>query len=118
MLDATASGCINHPGVEAAYRCKQCGKPVCNTCVVKGPTGNFCGEPCKERHQGFIQRAQDMQQNSRRTGQVGKVRRFLIRAVIFLVAVCGLGFVALYFDIPVVAGLVRKALGFAAPYLP
>lgn len=118
MVDATASGCINHPGVEAAFRCKQCGKPVCNTCVVKGPTGHFCGAPCKERHEGFVQRAQSMQQDGRRTGQIGKLRRFLIRAVIFIVALGGLGFVALYFDIPVVAAIIRKLLGMAAPYLP
>jgi hypothetical protein len=117
MLSASVSGCINHPGVEAVARCKQCGKPVCASCVVKGPTGQFCGEACKDRHEKFISRAQDLQRNSRPAGTLKKIRILLIKLVILIAALAALGYAALQFDIPVASDLVRKVLQFAAPYL-
>ncbi len=114
MVAPTASGCINHPGVEAVARCKQCGKPVCGACVVTGPTGRFCGDPCKEKHEKFIERAQDMQRNSKSTGGLQKLKTLLVKLVMFIVAIGALGFAAVYFDIPVVGDLVRKVL----PFLP
>ena len=101
MIDARMSGCINHPGIEAVARCKQCGKPVCGACVITGPTGRFCGESCKEKHEKFVERAQEMQRSSRSTGGLVKLRRFLIKLVIFIVAIGALGFAAVYLDVPV-----------------
>ncbi len=57
MSSATLSGCINHPSIEAVGRCKQCGKPFCSTCEIPGPTGKFCSDPCKQRHEVFVKRA-------------------------------------------------------------
>jgi len=118
MLSPSVSGCINHPGVEAVARCKQCGKPVCSSCVVKGPTGQFCGEQCKDRHEKFIGRAQEMQRNSRSTGAFQKLKIALIKLVILLVAIILLGFVMVYFNVPVASDIVRKVLQILSPFVP
>jgi hypothetical protein len=118
MVGPTASGCINHPGVEAVARCKQCGKPVCGACVVTGPTGRFCSEACKEKHEKFVSRAQALQRTSRSAGTLTKLRRLLIKLVILLAAIVALGFVVVYFEIPVAADIVRKVLRILSPYLP
>ncbi len=118
MVSPTMSGCINHPGIEAVARCKQCGKPVCAGCVVKGPTGVFCGESCKERHEKFIGRAQDMQRMSRPTGMLQKLKSAVIKLAIFLVAVIFVGFIMVYFKVPVVGDLVTDAVDFLSRYLP
>lgn len=118
MLEGTSSGCINHPAVEAVARCKQCGRPVCGACMVPGPTGRFCSDSCKEKHEKFIQRAQELNQTSRRTGDFRKIKRLLVKLVIYLVAIGALGFVSIYFEIPVLAHAFRRILSFLAPYLP
>jgi hypothetical protein len=118
MISPTASGCINHPGVEAVARCKQCGRPVCGACLVTGPTGRFCSDTCKDKHEKFVSRARALQRTSRSAGTLTKVRRSLIKLVIFLVAIMALGFVAVYFEIPVAADIVRKILRVLSPYLP
>ena len=75
--------CINHPSVQAVARCKQCGKAVCSSCVHRGPTGNFCCEECKEKHQAFIKRAQDMDDRPNKGQFVSSmaVKRWLFRLV-------------------------------------
>jgi len=118
MLSPSVSGCINHPGVEAVARCKQCGKPVCSSCVVKGPTGLFCGEPCKDRHEKFISRAQELHRTSRSTGTFQKLKIALMKLVILLVAIILLGFVMVYFNVPVASDIVRKVLQILSPFVP
>lgn len=109
MVEATRSACINHPGVEAAVRCKQCGKPVCNTCVVVGPTGKFCSNGCQQRHLAFTQRAQQLDGKAG-TGVFMRVRN-LVGALIIVVAVVAVVlFVGRMFDVPVLNGLAQKAL--------
>lgn len=118
MLDASMSGCINHPGIEAVARCKQCGKPVCSSCVITGSTGRFCSESCQERHEKFIGRAQELQRFSRSTGFLQRLKRALIRLAIAIGAIVLLGFVAVFFEVPVVAGIVRSVLDVLSQYLP
>jgi hypothetical protein len=110
MLEGTRSGCINHPGVEALARCKQCGKPVCGTCVVSGPAGNFCSEVCKEKHQTFMSRAQQLDGRARGTMFV-KLRK-LAGGLIVLAAVCvAVGVIATAVEIPVLTDLVYRIRG-------
>ncbi len=66
----------------------------------------------------FIQRAQELNQTSRRTGDFRKIKRLLVKLVIYLVAIGALGFVSIYFEIPVLAPLFRRILSFLAAYLP
>ena len=113
MALGTDSGCINHPGVEAVIRCKQCGRPACSACQVKGPTGVFCSEECKEKHQGFVQRAQqiDAMKKAKRGIPFGRlIGKAIVWAIvlIFIVAVAGLFGV----NIPFLSPLVRDLLPF------
>lgn len=110
MLDGTQSGCINHPGVEALARCKQCGRPVCGSCVVSGPTGNFCSQPCKEKHQAFMGKAQQLDGKAR-GGLFAKLRA-MCAWIIILAAVCfALGVVATAVEIPVLSDIVFQIRG-------
>jgi len=118
MIDGAMSGCINHPGIEAVARCKQCGKPVCGSCVVTGSTGRFCSESCQERHEKFIGRAQELQRYSRSTGFFQKLTRILIKLAVAIAAIMLLGFVAVFFNVPVVSGYIRLGLDFLSRYLP
>ncbi len=38
-------------------QCKQCGGPVTTKSKVSGPTGVFCSEACREKHERFTERA-------------------------------------------------------------
>ena len=111
MLDASKSGCINHPGIEAAHRCKQCGKPVCQSCTVPGPTGMFCSGVCKEKHEAFLQRARQFDDKKSRKPISARIRGFL-GWIIVLLAICLLvGVVSTIFELPVFSPLTRTVRG-------
>jgi len=110
MLAGSQSGCINHPAVEAVARCKQCGRPVCGTCVVGGPTGNFCSDACKEKHQAFMSKAQQLE--GRAGTSMFVLLRNLMAWVIIVVVVCvAVGIVATFVELPVVSELTDKVRG-------
>lgn len=106
------SSCNNHPAIEAVGRCKQCGKPFCGSCQVKGATGNFCSEECKQKHEVFTQRAQKLDEISKKRGftrRLGSViKASLIWGVIILVAAG----VATYFgvNVPVLSDFIRNII--------
>ncbi|MDQ1256290.1 MAG: hypothetical protein QG656_886 [Candidatus Hydrogenedentes bacterium] len=108
------SGCINHPGVEAAARCRQCGKPVCGACVVSGPTGKFCCEECKGKHENFVQRAEQLDVKKRRgTGMLVGLRRLIVKGIILVAVVLFGAGAATYFggfEIPVLSDIIRRIL--------
>ena len=113
MLEGTQSGCINHPGVESTVRCKQCGKPVCDTCVQSGPTGRFCSTDCRAKHEAFYQQAQGLENKTRGSFFV-KLRHLIGTLIIIAVALAAIGFVASLIEIPVLTPLVfrvREAIG-------
>ena len=107
MLEGSQSGCINHPGVEATVRCKQCARPVCDACVVQGPTGRFCSVPCKEKHQAFIQQAQQLDGKAR-SGFFVRVRNLVGALVIIAAVLVAVGVVATMFDVPILVDIVDK----------
>ncbi len=110
MIEGSKAGCINHPGVEATVRCKQCGTPVCDTCVVQGPTGRFCSAACKEKHQAFMARSQQLEGKARSSfgARFRKVGGFILLVAVVLVAVA---VAATIFEVPVLSGLVRQVRG-------
>ena len=111
MALGIASGCINHPGVDAAARCKQCNKPVCSACVVKGPTGNFCSQACKEKHETFVQRAATMD-SMRRPSTLGtKLKRLIGKLIVILILLVALGVAGSLIDIPVLTKVVNTVRG-------
>lgn len=55
--------CINHEKAAAAVMCHQCHKPLCTSCVVVMPHGEFCSTQCsalnksvKTHLKGFVDR--------------------------------------------------------------
>ena len=109
MLEGSKSGCINHPGVEATVRCKQCGKPVCDACVVQGPTGLFCSTVCKEKHQAFMTRAQQLEAKKAGSSLGARLRGAVGFLLLVAVVLGAVGVVATVFEVPVLSGLVRQA---------
>ncbi|HRK32961.1 MAG TPA: hypothetical protein PLJ47_00090 [Candidatus Hydrogenedentes bacterium] len=113
-LSGTASGCINHPGVESVGRCKQCGTPFCNACKVQGPTGFFCSAVCKEKHEVFVKRAQELDTRKGRLGIGYFLGRIMGFAVALLVIAILLGVVGVVFQVPVLSPFVanvRNSIG-------
>ncbi|HEX73151.1 MAG TPA: hypothetical protein ENN65_07530 [Candidatus Hydrogenedentes bacterium] len=110
MVEASRSSCINHPGVEATVRCKQCGTPVCDTCVESGPTGRFCSPACRQKHEAFMQRAQQMDGRAR-SGVFVKLRGLIGSIIIILVVLAVIGVAATLFPIPILSDLVFQLRG-------
>ena len=107
-LSGVGSVCVNHPSVEAVGRCKQCSKPFCNACRVQGPTGYFCSAECKQKHEVFVKRAQELDTKKGGMGigfLVGKLISILIGVVIIAAIV---GVVGSVFNVPVLTPLVQS----------
>lgn len=109
MVSGAKSGCINHPAVEAVDRCKQCGKPFCDACRVKGPTGNFCSEACQGGHEQFTQRAQQLDNMGRGGGFTVKIYWLLKKLLIFAIvaALVGVGAHFMGMNVPIISDLLR-----------
>ena len=116
MMGAKTIGCINHPGVEAIGRCRQCSKPVCKQCGVVASTGIYCSEVCSEKHQQFLQRASalDLDKGYKR-GFFFHVRQFMGLVIVLAVFLFALGIVASFVYIPFLTDAtirVRSLVGF------
>lgn len=110
-LGGLSSTCLSHPGVEAVGRCKQCGKPFCNACKVLGPTGLFCSEACKSKHETFVQRAQQLESKKGSVSIMAKVRKLLGNVVAIIILLIIIGVVGTLFEIPVLSELVLRVRG-------
>ena len=112
MASGTLSGCINHPSIEAVGRCKQCGKPFCGTCEILGPTGKFCSDPCKQRHEVFVKRAAKLDDMRRTSGVFGKLMDRLKKASIFAAAILIICIVVHFFGVhvPFVSDVINNIL--------
>ncbi len=112
MPQGMPTGCINHPGVEAVARCRQCATPVCNACVVAGPTGRFCSFECREKHEKFVKDAQGCELGKRPRGGFSRTLRSLVSSAVVLAAVLlALGVVCTFFEVPVLSDLTRMVRG-------
>ncbi len=107
MLDASQSGCINHPGMAATHRCKQCSTPMCDSCAVRGPTGVFCSAECKQRHESYMQRAQEMDGRARGTFFT-KLKGAITWLIVASVACLSMAFVSTKINIPILSGIVQQ----------
>lgn len=103
------SSCLNHPTIEAIGRCKQCNKPFCGACRVKGPTGNFCSDECKASHEAFIRHAKALEDMKGAASGIHvfrllkNVALLAVGAVILAVAATIMGV-----EIPVVSDFLRN----------
>jgi len=91
-------------------RCKQCGGPVTQFDKVIGPTGMFCSEECKQRHEHFVKRAAAADE-SRRPAKFGfkalivsLIKKMVVLGIVVVMA-AGL---ILYFNVPVASDIVRS----------
>lgn len=111
MMGAKTIGCINHPGMEAIGRCRQCGKPVCKQCGLTGAKGIYCSEVCKEKHEQFIQRAGNLEPTRGYRPGIGFRLRQLLGVLITMAAiVCVLGMVSYLTYIPLLTDLTTRVL--------
>jgi hypothetical protein len=110
MALGIASACVNHPSVEAAGRCKQCGKPFCSVCEVAGATGSFCSAACKEKHETFVQRAAKLDDMQRDTSFFAKlwirIRKLLVFAIIALILAVAVHFMGV--NVPWLSDILRE----------
>jgi len=102
--------------VDAIGRCKQCGGPVTQFDKVVGPTGMFCSEECKAKHEAFTQRAGSLERQT--GGTFFGIPRFLGknlgRLIVLLIVLVAIGALASFVEIPVLTPLVsniRASLG-------
>ncbi len=116
MMGAKTIGCVNHPGVEAIGRCRQCSKPVCKECGVTGAGGVYCSDVCRQKHEEFMQRARVLGLDTRSRKPIIVHLKKLLGGLITLAAILfALGFTATILYIPVLSDLtatVRQRLGF------
>lgn len=113
MLKGTEAACINHPTVHAALRCKQCSRPVCEACIVQGPLGRYCSAECKEKHQHFHQRVQQMDTRASKASFT-KVKTMIATFIVFLGVLFMVGVIASIIEIPFISDItyrVRDAIG-------
>ncbi|HIJ65478.1 MAG TPA: hypothetical protein HPP77_05945 [Candidatus Hydrogenedentes bacterium] len=116
MAKGVESVCVNHPGVEAIGHCKQCNKPFCSACRVQGPTGNFCSQGCKEKHEAFVQRAQQHEDKRGRLVMASTTKRWVKRAVILVIVLILLSLASAFtnYNIPILSDIgwwIRNLIG-------
>ena len=112
MSSGTLSSCLNHPSIEAVGRCKQCGKPFCGTCEVLGPTGRFCSDACKQRHEVFVKRASKLDDMRRTSGVFGKLMARLKKLLVYAAAILIIAVIIHFFGVrvPIVSDIINKVL--------
>jgi len=112
-MSSITSTCTAHPGFEAIGRCKQCGKPFCSQCQTKGPTGIFCCGECKELHEEFTARAQQLDSMKRESTFFEKIKiyakKLIVFAILGLLVAGGLHFAGI--EIPVLSEFIDSLTG-------
>ncbi|MBI5725115.1 MAG: B-box zinc finger protein [Planctomycetes bacterium] len=52
--------CVNHADRRAVIRCRQCGKSICDLCVVEAAGAKCCSQECAGKFQQFAARGGTM----------------------------------------------------------
>jgi hypothetical protein len=115
-MTVSTGGCINHPGVEASARCKMCGKGLCNACRIVGPSGIFCSEDCKKRHEEFIRRAEGLERKQGSSGLfMSRVRNMIGWIIVVVVVAFGVTIAGRFFGfhVPYLSDIVDRFVGSA-----
>ena len=107
MLSGTTSVCVNHPGVEAKFKCRQCGTPVCAKCGIAVPGGHaFCSKECLAKGHQFAQNAQamDLPERKPKSAFVKLLKKLVFLVILLLI----IGFIASTWEIPVLTNIVYR----------
>jgi hypothetical protein len=78
---------------------------------VKGPTGNFCGQECKQKHESFTQRAATMDAMRKPSSLMAKLKRLVGKLIVVLILLVGLGVLGTLVEIPVLTPIVETVRG-------
>ncbi len=115
MTGAKTIGCINHPGVDAVGRCRQCSKPVCKQCGIVSTNDLYCSEACREKYEQYMHRAQSRESEKEyKPGFFPQLRQLLGIVITFAVILFVLGCVASLTYIPLLTDVttrIRSLLG-------
>ena len=106
-----SSTCTQHPGFDAIGRCKQCGKPFCSQCQVKGPTGLFCCENCKKMHEAFTQKAMQLDSMTKTSSMLTKLTGFVKQLIAWIILALFIAAIAHYVfnvEVPVISEWLRS----------
>ena len=110
MSSGALSSCINHPSIEATGRCKQCSKPFCDMCAVRGATGNFCSAVCKEKHEAYVKKAVALDDMTRGTSFFAKlwmrIQKLLAFAILILIIAVALHFFGV--NVPILSDFITQ----------
>jgi len=117
MIDPTLSGCINHPGVEAVGRCKQCNAPYCGTCEVRSGSGRFCSAACRDQYEQFAARAKELDKHPPRGGLLTRLRIFVFKFAGLVIGIGAVLFGLSYFNVPYGGPVARTILQFLGAQL-
>jgi len=90
--------------MEVIGRCKQCGGPITDANKVRGPTGVFCSDACRETHEAFIRKAQALDARPKPGLGIGfKLKTLLFRLILLVLALCIVGGASQFINIPYVS---------------
>src|SRR5690554_3299660 len=92
--------CPVHVNRQATFKCKQCGKPGCNLCMVSSPLGRFCSEPCREKFEAFAKKAQDLGEPEIKRPKFLRIRGMIQRVLAILAVILALIIAGTAFYIP------------------
>lgn len=96
--------------LDVVGHCKQCGKPFTSSMKVVGPTGMFCSDTCRERHEAFMRKVHAMETRERDPWARFrfKIRRFIRRLVWLALLAAILFAVGILFPVPFLSPLVER----------
>ncbi len=106
--------CPVHVNRHATFKCKQCGRPGCNLCVVASPMGRFCSEPCRDKFLAFAKKAEELAEPEIKRPKLLWLRGMVQRTLAILAVILGLVIAGTAFYIPgisQVAYWIRTFLG-------
>lgn len=65
---ASGAMCFHHPNRKAASRCWQCGKPICEACLLIVDEGRFCSAVCSRQYRQYKGKSGAKNQSKRPSG--------------------------------------------------
>jgi len=86
------SVCLNHTGREATTKCATCFKPMCEECAKPSGDQVFCSETCIQNYIASADRIADIAVRDK-----ARARKKLIKRIITLIILAGIGAGAYYF---------------------
>lgn len=94
MSDISDSVCLNHPDIPAAARCAACGKPICESCILKRNGSSYCSERCAEDAEKADGRVKEVMEGTQRVHARKRVRMLFLLFSLLLLCLAAYAFYA------------------------